>query len=130
MTMSTKLIPIAPFGKARPRVSRNGQHTYMPPEYEQKKSQLRLLFGDVPNGGILSIAVVATKAMPKSWSKKKKTSMDGMYCDAKPDLDNIVGAVMDSLFEDDSKVVEFGSCRKVWGYEDSLEITVEEIDNE
>jgi Holliday junction resolvase RusA-like endonuclease len=41
--------------------------------------------------------------------------MAGAWCVSKPDADNIAGAVMDALFEDDAAVVEV-ACRKVWGH--------------
>lgn len=128
MSKIAKIISIAPFGKERPRVTRNGQHTYMSPEYETKKWQLKVLFGEVPPNSLLSLSVIATRKMPKSWSKAKQKDNCGKYCPTKPDLDNIVGAVMDSLIDDDSRVVRLQECTKVWGYDDSLEITLEEVE--
>jgi Holliday junction resolvase RusA-like endonuclease len=42
---------------------------------------------------------------------------------SKPDADNIAGAVMDALFENDAAVVEV-ACRKVWGPSPELRIEV------
>ena len=38
------VIPLEPFGKARPRVTRTG-HAYMPDSYTAARDALRLMFG-------------------------------------------------------------------------------------
>lgn len=43
-------------------------------------------------------------AMPDSWSKKKKAAMDGQPHMQKPDVDNLLKALLDALFEDDCAV--------------------------
>ena len=115
-----KRIPMAAFGKARPRVTRNG--TYMPDEYTDNKEALRLAFGPVP-AGMVHLSVTAVRRMPVSWSKKKRAAMDGCYTQAGPDNDNILGAVMDALFHQDNRVVTT-FCEKLWGYEHELVIEV------
>ena len=124
--MSYKSIPMRPFGKARPRVTRNGQHTFMPPQYEADKAMLKSLYGEVPDYEEIRLSVHAVRAMPKSWSKQKRAAMDMAFCTTKPDLDNIIGAVMDALFEDDSRVVAFDTSHKIWGTYDAIGIKVEE----
>ena len=42
--------------------------------------------------------------MPKSWSKKKKYQMSLHVHQQKPDLDNLVKALLDAVFNDDSHV--------------------------
>lgn len=121
----SKTVYVAPFGKARPRVTRNGQHTYMSSDYVAQKDALRLLFGRVEVEGLVQLSVTAVRAMPASWAKKRRFEMAGKYATPKPDLDNIVAAVMDSLWsDDDSCVVEFGPCKKIWGFENELRITI------
>lgn len=123
MTFS-KTVDIAPFGKARPRVTRNG--TFMPPKYTANKNSLRWQFGAMPvefADSLVSLQLVAYRPMPKSWSKKKRQSMAGTYAAPKPDIDNILGAVMDALFDEDSNVVET-AARKVWGEVGQLEISI------
>ena len=44
MTRQTAVIPLEPFGKARPRVTRTG-HAYMPDSYVAARDALRLMFG-------------------------------------------------------------------------------------
>ena len=54
---------------------------------------------------------------------RDRAAMAGAWCVSKPDADNIVGAVMDALFEDDAAVVEV-ACRKVWGPSPELRIEI------
>ena len=121
MTRQFAVIPLEPFGKARPRVTRG--NTYMPREYVAARDNLRLLFGAVTVAPPWSLHVTAVRAMPASWSKRRRVEMAGTWCASKPDADNIAGAVMDALFQDDAAVVEV-ACRKVWGPSPELRIEV------
>ena len=116
----SKTISMAAFGKARPRVTENG--TYMPKAYQKQVDALRWAFGSVPSG-LVHVSVTAVRQVPKSWSKAKQAAAHGSYAKPKPDVDNIVGAVMDALFEDDDRVVSV-FCEKVWGEEHTLMIEV------
>ena len=122
MTGQAAVIPIEPFGKARPRVTRTG-HAYMPDSYTAARDALRLMFGAVTVEPPWVLKVTAVRAMPASWSKRKQAEMAGAWCVSKPDADNIAGAVMDALFEDDAAVVEV-ACRKVWGVAPELRIEI------
>ena len=115
-----KTIHMAAFGKARPRVTENG--TYMPDEYKERVERLRWEFGSVP-GGLVHVSVTAVRQVPKSWSKKKQEAALGRYAKPKPDADNILGGVMDALFEDDDRVVSV-FCEKIWGEAHALVIEV------
>ena len=121
MTVQTAVIPLEPFGKARPRVTRG--HTYMPDSYTKARAALRSLFGAVTVPPPWALKVTAVRAMPGSWSKRRRAEMAGAWCTVKPDADNIAGAVMDALFEDDAAVVEV-ACRKVWGATPELRIEI------
>jgi len=116
----SKTIPMPAFGKARPRVTQNG--TYMPTDYAEQVEQLRWAFGSVP-GGLVHVSVTAVRQIPSSWSQKKQAAAVGRYAKPKPDADNILGAVMDALFEDDDRVISV-FCEKVWGKEHALKIEV------
>lgn len=118
--MIAKVIPMKPFGKARPRVTRNG--TFMPKDYERSRAQLAMLFGPVEVEGRLRLSVTAIRKLPR-----KTEYQAGDHCTAGPDVDNIAGAVMDSLFEDDSRVVSV-YCEKLWGTGDCLAIGLEAIE--
>lgn len=52
--------------------------------------------------------------MPKSWSKKKHVEMNGKPHQQKPDVDNLLKALMDAVFKDDCKVWNV-TVSKVWG---------------
>lgn len=120
----TKCIFMPAFGKARPRVTKNG--TFMPRDYEKKKKYLRWQFGEVPPG-LVHLSVTAVRRMPKDWSKAQKERRRGTYAKPKPDADNILGAIMDALFpddtDDDDRVISV-FCEKVWGDKHELVIEV------
>lgn len=121
-----KMIDLPPFGKARPRVTRNG--TYMPDSYTASKNALAMLFGPVEVEGPVKLTVFAYHAMPRSWSQKKRREMDGRLRVGKPDADNTIGAVMDSLFpKDDSRVVRL-IYASVYSGEDKLYVEIEEAE--
>lgn len=119
------VIPLPPFGKARPRVTAG--HTYMPDSYTKARDDLRRLFGPVIVPPPWALNVTAVRQMPASWSKSKRAAMDGSYCLSKPDADNIAGAVMDALFTDDAAVATV-TCRKVWGHAAALRIEIEALE--
>lgn len=52
--------------------------------------------------------------MPKSWSKAKREKMLGQLHQQKPDLSNLLKALEDSLYGDDSHIAHYGSLTKVW----------------
>lgn len=106
----TKYIPMKPFPKKRPRVTRNG--TYTPDKHLYQ--QCRLIFGYVPPASMYRLSVTAVRKVPDSWSQKKRAKMAGLYATPRPDRDNVLGGVMDALFEDDSAVVEAHSSQ-IWG---------------
>lgn len=120
MTTQTRTIPMPAFGKARPRVTRNG--TFMPADYERNRTQLKMMFGPVEVEGLVRLSVTAVRKLPKRTKHRV-----GDYCDAGPDSDNILGAIMDSLFPDDDSHVVSGSWNKIWGVDDCLEIELEAI---
>lgn len=60
--------------------------------------------------------------MPPSWSQRRRASMDGQPHRSKPDIDNLVKATLDAIYDDDAAVWDI-SARKVWGQ--SGEIIVE-----
>jgi Holliday junction resolvase RusA-like endonuclease len=60
--------------------------------------------------------------MPKSWGKAKRLSMEGQPHTQKPDIDNLVKAVFDALYTDDSHIWHF-SAEKRWAVVGSISIT-------
>jgi len=50
--------------------------------------------------------------MPKSWPEKKKKKMDGKPHKQKPDLDNYIKALCDTLLDEDSGVFYITATKK------------------
>ncbi len=122
-------VPMPPFGKERPRVTSNG--TYMSQTYRDRKQELSLWCYDMPpiSSDKLALDIVGIRPMPKSASKKKRAQLHGTYTTAKPDVDNLSGAVMDALFIEDSNVVQI-TVKKIWGDEPHIIVEIYEIDDE
>lgn len=99
---------VKPKGKARPRVTLRG--TYMPTDYTAYKEFVRveaLKQGLKLNEEELTITFYFQP--PKSLKGKRlnedeRRNLIGKYCKQKPDIDNLIGAVMDALIPDDSSV--------------------------
>lgn len=114
-------LPLAPFGKARPRVTVKG--TYMPAAYEQARHALRTLFGSVVVRPPWRVRVTAIHKMPASWSKKKRAESNGKWCTSKPDIDNCIGGVMDAIFDEDAAVVSVAGLKR-WGEQAALKVEI------
>ncbi|HEN8204432.1 TPA: RusA family crossover junction endodeoxyribonuclease [Proteus mirabilis] len=63
--------------------------------------------------------------MPKSWSKKKRIEMNGKPHQQRPDVDNLIKAVMDAIFDEDCKVWNI-SASKLWGEQGKIGVTLPE----
>jgi len=107
------ILETQPIPASRPRVSRYG--TYYSKTYETFKTTLKMLFKTKFNrefrGGEMNITFLME--MPKSWGKKKRDEMCDQYHTQKPDIDNLIKAVLDGLLEDDSIIYKI-SAEKVW----------------
>lgn len=57
--------------------------------------------------------------MPDSWKKTKKDKMNGMPCEEKPDIDNLIKFFLDVLAKED-KFVYGVNCKKHWAYYGSV----------
>jgi len=58
--------------------------------------------------------------MPKTWSKKKRNLMDGKPHLNKPDLDNIIKFVQDSLKPKGDQNIHTIVANKIWGEEGKI----------
>lgn len=114
---------VAPFPKARPRVTRNG--TFMPAKYQRQRNELAAYFVDWPDFSdcLIRLEITNVRAMPQSWSNQKRDAMTGQWCSAGADVDNAAGAVMDALFEDDKCIVSLMSD-KVWGVDNKISVRI------
>ena len=59
--------------------------------------------------------------MPPSWSKHKRTEMEGRPHQQTPDLDNLIKGFTDALTDDDAGVWNIAAC-KLWAEEGSIVI--------
>lgn len=60
--------------------------------------------------------------MPQSWSKKKKADMCGAPHTQKPDIDNLLKALFDAVYSEDSHIHEVGRIKKRWDYDGAIRI--------
>ena len=70
------------------------------------------------------VALAFELPMPRSWSKKKRDRMNGEPHQQRPDLDNLVKAVLDALAGEDSYVHTLTASKR-WALRGS--VTIEEL---
>ncbi|RKZ82922.1 MAG: RusA family crossover junction endodeoxyribonuclease [Gammaproteobacteria bacterium] len=70
--------------------------------------------------------IVFLLPMPKSWSKKKKGAMNHSPHTQKPDLDNLIKALLDAHLSDDSGIHSLRYVRKIWAYTGEIWIETNE----
>ena len=130
----------SPQGKGRPKSSRRGDRTitYTPEQtvlYENLiKTEYRAQCGlhRFADGANLEMVIVAYYAIPKSASKKQKALMlaDRVRPTKKPDADNVIKVVADSLneiaYRDDAQIVRV-SMDKLYAEQPRLVVTIQEI---
>lgn len=75
----------------------------------------------------VALKIDVTRAMPKSWSKKKRAAMIGRWCVDTRDLDNQVKAISDGMnkaaFMDDRQVAGLMVWR-LWGENDHFRVAL------
>jgi Holliday junction resolvase RusA-like endonuclease len=115
--MDHVLIPITPVGK--PRMTRRDKWMVRPcvKKYRNYLDVLKLHAIHFQKSSSLFIRFEIP--MPNSWSKKKKKEMHQKPHQQKPDIDNLVKAVLDSLFHDDSHVFYINAF-KTWSHVGSV----------
>lgn len=135
----TFTVPGKPTGKGRPRATIRGGHAamYTPAKTASYENKVALSYvANNPNAKpfaavvALQVSIVATFAIPKSWSKKRKA--EAMWHTGKPDADNLIKC-LDALngvaWHDDSQVA-FVSCSKRYdrhGQGESLTVTIKPL---
>lgn len=133
-------MPGEPKAKARPRMSTKTGIAYTPKETIQYENWVKTCF--VNQSGIadsedrfrgqISARIIAYYSIPKSISKKKREEMlQGKIRPVKkPDIDNIVKSILDSLnkiaYDDDSQVVKC-DIEKFYDENPRVEVEIEEI---
>ncbi len=128
-----------PTGKGRPRFAKNGPYvkTYTPDEtvsYEnliktEYRRQCRdFKFDDTDQ---LDVRITAYYGIPKSKSKKMQKKMEDHVLRPlkKPDADNVIKVVLDSLnkiaYHDDTQVVDL-QIRRFYSRDPRLVVTIQE----
>lgn len=109
--MNEKIFDITPLGK--PRMTRADKWKKRPEvlRYRAFCDEVRLNNVSLPESGYHVIFVLP---MPPSWSKKKRSLMDGKPHQQKPDKDNLEKALLDAIFGEDSHIWD-GRVTKIWG---------------
>lgn len=83
--------------------------------------------------GALEVEILFHMPIPQSWSKKKQNEAIGTYHTKKPDSDNLVKSVFDSLnkiiWHDDNQVSRV-IATKVYGKTPGIEIKVRRLGDE
>ena len=133
--MMTKIfemnINIKPVPASRPRVTKFG--TYIANPYKDYKATLKaLILIDKTRKEIsekpIFLRTYFTFEKPKSWSQIKKSNAN--YHTSKPDTDNLVKAVKDSLsgiiYKDDSQV-SYLDAHKLYGEKNNIFVEVFEL---
>lgn len=86
--------------------------------YHDFADELRLQYtGELPK----SVSISFLLPMPSSWSNKKREAMFLAPHQQRPDIDNLVKAVLDALCDDDSYVYRI-EASKQWGEFGAIEI--------
>ncbi|MEL4014370.1 RusA family crossover junction endodeoxyribonuclease [Dryocola clanedunensis] len=116
-----KTYPIAPLGK--PRMTRADRWKKRPEvmRYRAFCDEVRLHNVQLPESGFHVTFIIP---MPPSWSKKKRQQYDGQPHQSKPDMDNLMKALMDAIYEDDAHIWD-GHITKRWG--ETGQIIIQEV---
>jgi len=67
----------------------------------------------------IGVKIVFVLPMPKGWSKNKKEKMNNRFHQVRPDLSNLLKALEDATYKDDSVICDV-HARKIWGHEGQI----------
>ena len=128
------VIPVQPIPKGRPRFGKG--HAYTPEkkrDYEQIVSLIARTAIKRPLTGAVRLEISLYLQTPKSWSNRKikAAEIGDVRPTTKPDIDNLVKAVLDALndgigYVDDKQIVEM-HCYEYYSETPRTEIRLEEI---
>ena len=115
------IIDITPIGK--PRMTRRDKWAKRDCVIRYFEYKERLNVALKGNFGVNSLfmphQITFYLPMPKSWSIKKKKELEGAPHRSKPDIDNLLKAIYDSLLDDDSSVY-YVTAVKYWDEEGKI----------
>ena len=110
----TIVIPGQPVPKPRMTKSDKWKKRACTTRYWEYKDRVEAVMKDYPNLDINYSCVAFYLSMPKSWSIKKKKDMSGKLHKQKPDIDNLLKALFDSLMSEDKSVSILNGIAKYW----------------
>lgn len=122
-----------PKGKGRPRFARATGHAITPKDTVAYENLVRMEFinqcGEVrfPDDAMLDLRIHAFYSIPKSASRKKRSAMlvGTIRPTKKPDMDNVVKIIADSLnqvaYRDDTQIVD---CQVRKFYSEKPRVTI------
>lgn len=108
---------------AKPRQTRSDKWKQRPAVMRYRKFADEVRAAGVEIGDTLN--VVFYLPMPASWGKRKRNEMHLQPHQQKPDIDNLVKALLDAVLDDDSHVYEIRAV-KFWDEVGSFFILEEE----
>jgi Holliday junction resolvase RusA-like endonuclease len=130
-------VPGEPVAQGRPRMTTVCGHptAYDPAKSRDYKQMARVFAQEAVQGKPLldeavALKVVVLRSIPRSFSKKKqKACQNGAICPtSKPDLDNFLKAIKDAMtgvvWRDDSLVVEYLGCKKIYSITPGIRVWV------
>lgn len=128
-------IPGTPKGKGRPRLGKFA--TYTPKDTVEYENWVKMCFVDQvrnhkPTERAIQMTIWAHFEIPRSVSKTKHEQMSSWYIKPtkKPDIDNIVKAICDSLngiaWKDDSQITSL-TVHKVYSEEPCVNVEYDEV---
>lgn len=127
-----------PKGKGRPRFARMGNFvkTYTDQKTQIAEGDIKLAYLNTkdrpqePISNQISLSVSFFMPIPASLSAKKQSALNGSYHSKKPDIDNLLKAVLDALngvaFRDDSLICSV-VCFKVYNTVPKTVVTITEV---
>lgn len=126
-------VPGKVVGKGRPRFTRAG-HAYTPKatlEFERRVGDAWTAAGHPVLDGPLAVYVSVFRPLPKSAPKRREGERDTY----RPDVDNILKAVLDGLngvaYRDDAQVVQVraAKARRYRGTAERISVCIERLDS-
>ena len=106
--MDYQIVPVP-----KPRMTQSDKWKKRPAtaRYWAFKDECRALGVSVPESGSHIVFVLP---MPASWSKKKRSEMNGKPHQQRPDKDNLEKALLDAVLDEDCRVWD-SRVTKFWG---------------
>lgn len=132
--MNRLFLDIEPMGAVRTTGRQKFKDKYAQ-RYFTYKQTIKLLtktagFETIPAGEPITVEeIVFYMPIPQSWSKKKQREAAGQPHIKKPDIDNLIKGLFDSLngvcWADDNQVCEIRNTKKIYSEKPGIEFSIE-----